>query len=563
MLRAFWTWNPVSAVSDRPFDEPHACANNAWLFDHQVWTRMFEAMSGCGFNAIILANTHPFPFMVDLPRYPQARVIDGDRLAEYAGAYHWIFQEARRWGLAPYVLFFSIYFPDPLLRHMAMTAREAWTASDFAIEYTGYCVRELLKAYPELAGIVGDASENIEAEKREVFLQQAVLDAVDDARPDAHLMVRGYWSDPSKMTGELRRRNGRPITWTSKYTFEHLVHTEPDPIFRTWMDKAGPKQVAGEFWISNFEPWTCFSFDTIQGILANLERFGCAGFSMHPLSMYQWPFSPDSFFDYQWERDRAFYRAWGGARVGDLRLGGEPAWVSKHPGLLEGFQAASRIMELLALYIAGDRENQWHPQFCSIKDYNRTPPHLLTIEDMLHFDDQKVFQLGKDWWRHVTGQRVVHFAEHIESGTPAGAYGPEEFIDELADLSSQALVTSERALDAVDGDRALESAALDAFCMGKLGAFYAARSRAALSRGRGDDASAVSHLHTALDLYRELAGADSRHRRPFRVLAGRAAIVGDWSDTLRALEAEYRDALAGEFRRGTNTYLVHRVEGGW
>jgi hypothetical protein len=182
---------------------------------------------------------------------------------------------------------------------------------------------------------------------------------------------------------------------------------------------------------------------------------------------------------------------------------------------------------------------------------------------MLHFDDQTVFQLGKDWWRHVTGQRVVHFAEHIESGTPAGAYGPEEFIDELADLSSRALAACEQALTASDGDRSLESAALDAFCMGKLGAFYAARSRAALSHGKGDDESAVRDLHTALGLYRDLAEVDSRHRRPFRVLAGRAAIVGDWSDTLRALEAEYEDALAGEFKRGTNNYLAHKVEGGW
>jgi len=556
MLRAFWTWNPVSSVTHRPFDEPYAYRNNGWLFDREVWTSTFRAMSDAGFNAMILANTHPFPFMVNLADFPQAKVIDDTRLADYIAAYHWIFREARARGIAPYVLFFSIYYPDPLLAHLGITAQESQQGTGFSIDYTNYCVRLLLREYPELAGIVGDASENIDADQRETFLQGAVVDAVDEERPDIHLMMRGYWSDPAKMTGQLKRRNGKPITWTNKYTFEHLVHTDPDPVFKSWVKSAGAENVAGEFWISNFEPWSCFSFESIEGIVANLEKLGCAGFSVHPLSMYQWPFCSDTAFRYQWERDIDFYRAWGSTATLQDRL-------LSRPDLADGFAAASRVMERLALYIAGDRENQWHPQFCSIKDYNRKPPHLLTIEDMLNSDDMKVFQLGKNWWQNVTGQRVVHFAEYVESGTPAGAFGPEEFIEELGALSSEALAAAGSALSEAAGDDALRSLALDAQCMGLLGEFYVHRSRAAISRGSGDDAQAVRELGMALESYKQLAEADSQHRKPFRVLAGRATVIGDFRDTLSALEAEYTDAAAGEFKRGAGVYQIHKVEGGW
>ena len=552
MLKAFWTWNPVSSVTSRPFDEPYACRNNSCFFDKGVWTKTFAAMQDAGFNAMILANTHPFPYMVNLVEYPEAKVIDDARLAEYQSIYHWIFGEGLRHGIGTHVLFFSIYYPDRLLAHLGITAQDTQQAPSHTVEYTNYCVRQLLRTYPELAGVVGDASENIAAEKREEFLQQAFVDAVDAERPDIDLMIRGYWSDPSKMTGELKRRDGRPITWTNKYTFEHLVSTEPDPVFKSWIEKAGAPRVAGEFWISNFEPWSCFSFKTIQGIVSNLEKLGCAGFSVHPLSMYQWPFSPDTLFEYQWERDKAFYQAWGGAKTPDIR-----------PDLIAGFEAASCIMERLALYIAGDRENQWHPQFCSIKDYNRTGPHLLTIEDMLNFDDQKVFQIGKNWWQNVTGQRVVHFAEYLESGTPAGAYGPEEFINELTSLASTALESAEKGLSAAGDDKALTSAALDAYCMAKLGKFYAQRSRAAIAHGRGNDPEAVRAMGLAVESYRQLVEADTPHRKPFRVLAGRAAIVGEWQGTLDALIAEHSDTSAGEFKRGTNIYPLHKVEGGW
>jgi hypothetical protein len=99
--------------------------------------------------------------------------------------------------------------------------------------------------------------------------------------------------------------------------------------------------------------------------------------------------------------------------------------------------------------------------------------------------------------------------------------------------------------------------------MARLGEFYACRSRAALAHGAGDDEAAVEQMRSALAIYRDLAETDASHRKPFRVLAGRAAVVGNWTDTLAALEAELTDAESGVFRRGTSTYLVHEVAGCW
>ena len=77
MLRALWTRDPVSSGTNNAFDEPYAYQNNKWFFDKIVWQKMFRTLSGCDFNALVLANTHPFPFILDLTDYPDARVIDG------------------------------------------------------------------------------------------------------------------------------------------------------------------------------------------------------------------------------------------------------------------------------------------------------------------------------------------------------------------------------------------------------------------------------------------------------------------------------------------------------
>lgn len=558
MLKAFWTWAPFSSGSWRAFDEPYAFAHNRWFFDKSVWQRMFRAMSGCGFNAMVLANTHPFPFLLDLETYPEARVVDEPTLTAYQQMSHWVFNTALDYDIAPYLLFFCIYLPEPMLKARGIDPAEACTPGDLALEYTHYCTRSLLETYPELAGIFGDASENI-TEKREQFLQQTVVDAVDAARPDAVLYLRGWHGEPGSMLNGITRRGGRQINYSVKYTYEHLVDPGPDPAFSGWVEAAGAERVAAEFWISNFEPWTSFSFDMVEGILANLQALGCAGFSVHPLSIYEWPHTSDTLFKFQWQRDLVWYGVWGGSSVRNMVGRGSPRWLVRNARLIPGFEAGSRILELLALYFAGDKQNQWHPQFCSVRDFDAPSGKLLSIEDMLHLDDMPIFW-GRDWWREITGDRVVHPAEYVAEGTAPEAYGPDELIEELADLSEQAVSAGEKGMRSASGEKELPSFARDAFCMGRLGEFYVERLRAALAHAREEDSEALEHMARAIGLYREIRTVDSSHRGPFRVITGRCVLLGDWLDTIRALEAEYADASAGRWKRGCD-YPVHCTEG--
>lgn len=558
MLKAFWTWAPFSSGCWRAFDEPYAFAHNRWFFDKSVWQKMFRAMSGCGFNAMVLANTHPFPFLLDMEAYPDARVVDEPTLTAYQQMSHWVFNTALDYEIAPYLLFFCIYLPEPMLEARGIDPAAACAPGDLALEYTHYCTRSLLESYPELAGIFGDASENI-TEKREQFLQQAVVDAVDAARPDALLYLRGWHAEPGNMVNGITRRGGRQINYSVKYTYEHLVDSGPDPAFAEWVETAGAERVAAEFWISNFEPWTSFSFDTVEGILANLQALGCAGFSVHPLSLYEWPHTSDTLFKFQWQRDLVWYGVWGGSNVQSMVSSGSPRWLMRNAKLIPGFEAGSRILELLALYFAADKQNQWHPQFCSVRDFDAPSGKLLSIEDMLHLDDMPIFW-GRDWWREITGDRVVHPAEYVAEGTAPEAYGPDELIEELADLSEQAVSAGEKGMRSASGEKELPSFARDAFCMGRLGEFYVQRLRAALAHARGEDIEALEHMARAIGLYREMRTVDSSHRSPFRVITGRCVLLGDWLDTVRALEAEYADASAGRWKRG-HEYPAHRTEG--
>jgi hypothetical protein len=181
-----------------------------------------------------------------------------------------------------------------------------------------------------------------------------------------------------------------------------------------------------------------------------------------------------------------------------------------------------------------------------VKSAENDEYHLFTVRDMLNTEQDPAFT-GRNWWEDVTGDKVVHPAEYVKSGTPNDAYGPDELIEELADLSEQAVAAGEKGIRSASGEKELPSFSRDALCMGRLGEFYVERLRAALAHARGEDAEALEHMARALGLYRDVRALDRSHRNSFRIRIGRTAAQGDWTATVKALETEYEDARNGEF----------------
>lgn len=549
MLRAFYTWDPVSSGTYNAFNEPAAYANNKWFFDKSVWQKMFRAMSGCGFDALILANTHPFPFMIDLARYPDARIIGDPALMDYQRMHHWIFETALDYDIASYVMFFTIYMPAQLLSARGIDPVAATVPSDFSLEYTHHCVRELLENYSEVTGFIADVGSNLASEigLRTQFIQQAIVDAMDAARPDARLYLRGWGDSPEELIGSVKRRGSRQIHHMASYTRDFFVDAGPDSGFNAWVEAVGAPNVIADFRAANFEPWTSFSYETVDEIVENVEEMECEGIALQPLSVADWPRTSDEFFKFQWQRDLTWYSVWGGESVEQLLRNGQPKWLLRNSKLIPGFSAGSRILELMGLYLASVSRG-WRPQLCSVWDAQASAFDLLSIADMLDIS------IG-EWWEDVTGDRVIHLAEYVKSGTPEDAYGPDELIEELADLSEQAIAAGEKGMRSASGEKELPSLARDAFCTGRLGEFYVERFKAALAHARGDDAEAVEHMTRALGLYREIRGVDSSHRGPITIVVGRAAVEYFWTSTIKALEAELADASRGEFKPGTEYAL--------
>ena len=525
MLRAFWTYDPISGRRD----------NDKWFFDKSVWQKMYRTMNGCRFNAMFFSVAEAFSFMIEQTTYRDSKLIDDAAAIEYQQMYHWVFKNALDYDIAPYLVFNPLNIPSTV---------------DGA-EYLRHGMTALLDKYPELSGIMLDGiatPQNIE------LIQHAVVDVLDAVRPDVALVIgAGGGIDADVITSSLTRRANHKMDYCVKYTSDHLVEHNHDAMFAKWTDAADAENIIAEFAFANFEPWTSFSFDTVGNILSNIAEMGCSGFSLLPLSPRQWPHISDSFFKYQWQRDLVWYSVWGGTGIEQLKQENKPKWLIRNFKFISGFEAGSRIMELLSLYFAGDRSSAWRPQYCAVD--TQRGPHLMSIDDMLQPGGLSEYS-GRDWWEEITGDRAIHLGEYILNGAPENTYGPEEFIEELTDLAGLAVGAGEKGMRSASGEKELPGLSRDAFCMGRLGEFYVQRSRAALSHARGEDAEAVEHVARALGLYREIVGIDSTHREAFSMAWYQTSIHRSWEPVLDVLEREYADVQTGDFKPGRDYPLT-------
>lgn len=517
MFRAFWIWASGGDVCDEK-----------WFFDKSVWQKMFRTMTGCGFNALFYANSHPFSTMLDCRQDS-----DDSAAVDYRQMHQWVFENALDYNIGPYL----VVNPADLQTQIQ--------SEGLTLDSVGSGLRMLLDEYPELCGLVIDRLNDAPID----LVQQGIVDVLDAVRPDASLYMRVQDAGPDDPMRAIKRRGSRKIEYSVKFTRDHLVDENPDAHFISWAEHAGAQNVTAEIECANFEPWTSFSYDTAGGVLANLQELGCGGFSIKPLCPGEWPHSSDSYFKYQWQRDLVWHSVWGGSSIEQLKKQGRPRWMSRNSRLVSGFEAGSRILELLALYFAGDRSSGWRPQYCSIE--TKRGAHLMSIADILRPEDLSEYS-GRDWWQEVTGDQVVHLGEYIHRGAAENTYGPEELIEELDDLSQLAISAGEKGMRSASGEKELPGFARDAFCMGRLGEFYVERLRAALSYARGENAEAAEHTARALGLYREIAELDSSHRDTFTLRWHKSSVQGGWNPIIRALEREHEDIISAQFKPGSD-----------
>ena len=556
-----WQWNPVSCVGPRSYDERHMARQNEWFFDRALMRRYFESMRAAGLNTWVLANTHPFPFMVDLKEYPDASELSAAELGRYQAHYHWLFETARGFGVQPFVLFHTCYVPDRLAEARNIRPTKAFAPPQVAYEYTRCCVRRLCETYPELAGVHAEASENMHPDRRAAFAREAIVGGIHESGRRPVLFFRGWVSDPAAMRANVLDAYRGECFFTVKYTWEFLIGAQPDPEFLRWTDACGPGRVLPEFWISNYQPFGCHDVELAAALRRRIRELGCPGWTSHPMDLYGAPFVQGADRNVlQLDRDRDWFATLSGAWA-DGASDAAARFGSNAAELAPAMRAASRPSQQISFYMTGNKQNFLQPQLLAAVGGEGRCAYLQTAHFWSELPGRTDGAYGR-WMAQLEGRKVLY-------PTEAGAgYGLRDLIAELDQL--EAAWREPPAQAPRDHDVYL-AWRRDLIAQHLMARAWVERARAMLARFQGaslekgrkkgsdplrsrgltpfsangatlgvSNEAARPHLESSLSLVRrvpEALGTDG----PYRLLVGRHTFVIYWHELVAALEKELAD----------------------
>lgn len=533
--RGLWQWNPVSCVTPRSYDEKRMAANDGWFFDRAFMDRCFDAMTAAGLNTWILANTHPFPFMVDLSEFPDAVVLSRPELERRQANYHRLFEAARSRGIMPFVLFHTCYVPDAFGRKHGIRPAHSYTPPPLACDYTRHCVRRLCETYPELAGINGEASENVAAAQRAQFARDAIVAGVKESGRRPTLFFRGWTSDPGEMKRHVMDAYDGECCFTVKYTWEFLVHRRPDPEFLRWTRTCGAERVLAEFWISNYQPFGCHDLDLADGVRQELDALGCVGFTSHPMDLYGAPWVQGSQPGLlQLDRDRDWYATLSGACANPSAQRAKSFGLGAARTLDAAARAACAPLERISLYLTGNKQNFLQPQWLAA--IAGSPERRAGLHTLFHWRNLPV---GVDrshgrWMPQIESTAVRYPGEEGEG---------YHLADLIRDLDRMDAEWADPPASAPERGDAYAAWRRDILGLRQMARAWVERARAVDAHFAGRPADVLPALRRSLELVRAMPGLLD-FDGPHRLLVGRHVVILRWTDLAAALEAELADYAA-------------------
>ncbi|MHC4872555.1 MAG: hypothetical protein ACYTFY_11995 [Planctomycetota bacterium] len=548
---ALWQWNPVSSVSPRSYDEKHMVKHNDWFFDQNFMSNYFDKLLDSGMNSWILANTHPFPYMVDMSKYKEAVLLNDSELDRYRKNYHWLFETAVKKGIKPFVLFHTCYVPDEFGLKYDIKPLHSYEPSELAYEYTSYCVQKLCEEYPELEGINGEASENVNVDLRSEFAKKAIVSGVKASGQRPVLFFRGWISDPEGMKKNVMDEYDGECFFTVKYTWEHLIHSKPDPEFMKWIKTCSGERIIPEFWISNFQPFGCRDLELAENIHKEIKELGCPGFTSHPMDMYGAPFVQGEDGVLQIERDKSWFATLSGIWQDGFKEESERFGISDAAQLKGSYTAASSPFVKASYYVTGNKQNFTQPQLLGYIAGN---------------PERRAGLMTLNFWKildHIANNSFGRFMEQIDD-IKVMYPGETRWEDSQYDLGNL-IEDTERLLELWQGlpesaeqdDKVYQVIRKDTEAQYHMAHAWLSHIKGVYAYYTYNFGELEKHFAESIEHASKTAGA-MENTGKFRLLIGRHVFVIDWQGLVGAMQEMLEDAKAGfsktEYLHGTATF---------
>lgn len=541
---------------EKGYDWPVTRENFPWFFDRALMLGYLDQLVEHRYNAIYFWTGHPFPYFLELPRFPEARMLSEEELKRNTDHLRWFTEEASRRGIWTVFHFYNIHVsPNFAKAHEREGVQVANAASTpLLAAYMRHAVSEFVKSYPNV-GLMLTAGEALNV-KQEEYIRDVIVAGIKDSGKRPPLIVR-QWAIDSTRYREVVKSSYDNIFTMMKHNTEMLISPHPDTRNRTWV-AFGQNHIVNLHENSDIKPFRWASPVFIQQMVSNWRQWGVSGIHLYPLVSWQWPLSLDradppllaterdrdwimAFGRYGWNPDRPpaeeerFWKAELNRRFGDGAGAAVYEYYVKTGPVMPGLQNLVNIANMNFHPTAVSQEARLNGVLGSDRWAGLGDPLSRPLDDFtLERIEQKFGKLSAAA-RRSPPRSVKEFVRCAAGAQCGEAVEPQPLTEVLVEMAEQALAALERGAGEVQREQREYSRFVnDARCILHLARFYRAKVAAAIEKGLYDH------------------GGGDRHYQ--RMLEHLAASVEEYSRLSDAATPAYRQVTdLGEWYRWTTT----------
>jgi hypothetical protein len=261
-----------------------------WFFDQAFMERTLDSFAAERLNTIFLWTCHLFPYIVELPKYPEATELKPEELRRNQAQFRWFTQECARRNIRVLLHFYNLHLSEPMAKAHNLPANPQ-APTPLLKEYTHYVLSRFFEEFDSV-GLYICPGESLQMKYQSEWFRDVIFDAASKSGKNPLLVIRD-WTLDMEFRQQLRSLYENCYSET-KHNQESLTSPVPDRRHEQWKDVLKGHIVNLHGPPMDLEPMRWASPRFIAETVGEWKKLGfLKGAEIYTTIFWQWPYALD------------------------------------------------------------------------------------------------------------------------------------------------------------------------------------------------------------------------------------------------------------------------------
>jgi len=261
-----------------------------WFYDKAFMTRTLDSFADARLNTIFLWAGHMFPYIVEMPDYPEAASdIPPEQIKANQEQFRWFTSECEKRNIQVLLHFYNIHVSPPFAKAHKMRTNPS-TPTPLLKEYTHYALTRYFKEFASV-GLYACPGESIHSQYQLEWFRDIIFDAAKKSGKNPMIVIRD-WTLNEEFRSSLKTLYDNVYS-ELKHNDESLTSPCPD-LRHMQLEGIASGHIVNFHLVTDLVPMRWGSPVLLQESMQHLKKLGfIKGVEFFGQMFWKWPYTLD------------------------------------------------------------------------------------------------------------------------------------------------------------------------------------------------------------------------------------------------------------------------------